>query len=52
MAKDILEKNGIAAMVHADDSGGMRPALALTSGVDLRVQEHELKKAQELLKEL
>ena len=51
IVKGILEANGIAAIVRGDDSGGMRPSLSFASGVDLQVQEKDIKKAQGLIQE-
>jgi hypothetical protein len=49
-ARSLLESQGIKAMVSADDGGGMRPDLALTSGgVKLYVLEENAARAEELL---
>jgi len=52
IAKGFLEKNGIKAMVSADDVGGMRPDLLLgTGGAKLLVKEENMKKALDKLEE-
>ena len=52
LAKGLLEKNGIKAMVSVDDCGGMRPDLLWgTGGAKLLVKEEDVKKALDKLKE-
>ena len=52
IAKGFLEKNGIKAMVSADDAGGMRPDLLWgTGGAKLLVKEEDTKKALDKLEE-
>ena len=38
LARSALEAAGIESMIAADDSGGMRPHMALTAGVRLQVR--------------
>jgi hypothetical protein len=50
IAKGLLEKNGIKAIVSADDAGGMHPDLLWgTGGARLLVQEKDKEKAASLL---
>jgi Putative prokaryotic signal transducing protein len=49
LAKDVLETDGIRAIVSADDVGRMRPELAFSRGVRLLVEESDAHRAQELL---
>ena len=49
IAKGLLEVNGIAAVIFADDCGGMRPHFQLTEGVRLMVNEEDEKKAHQVL---
>ena len=50
-AKSLLEAEGIASMVSADDAGGMRPDLAFgMGGVKLLVQKKNSEESQEILK--
>jgi len=46
-----LQAAGIEAMVTKDDCGGMRPHLAYTLGVKLRVASSDEEKAKEVLGE-
>ena len=51
LAKGLLETNNIIATILADDAGGMRPHLLLsTGGVRLLVREKDSGKALEILK--
>ncbi len=51
LAKGLLEKNGIKAMVSVDDCGGMRPDLLWgTGGAKLLVREEDVEKALDKLK--
>jgi hypothetical protein len=52
LAKELLEQKRIHAMVRADDIAGLRPSLTFASGVDLQVQEENLREAQSVLTEL
>lgn len=45
-----LASSGIEAYIAKDDSGGMRPHLQLTQGVDVVVHRKDLKKADQVLK--
>jgi hypothetical protein len=45
-----LASNGIEAFIAKDDSGGMRPHLQLTQGVDVVVHRKDLKKAEQVLR--
>jgi hypothetical protein len=49
IAKSYLASKGIESFVHGDDLGGMRPDLALTLGVDLKVAEEDREVALEFL---
>lgn len=52
-AKNILEEEGIKAMISADDCGGLRPDLSLTTGgVRLLVNQEDVERANELLNSL
>ena len=52
-AKNILESNGIEAIITADDCGFMRAHLTLTGrGAELLVKKEDLDKAKEALKVL
>ena len=51
MLCSVLENNGISCLVKADDCGGMRPALAFsTGGYMVFVEEKDYSKALELTK--
>ena len=53
LVKNILEDNGIDALVKADDCAGMVPFLQFGSGgVHLLVFEEDVEKAQEMLKKI
>ncbi len=50
LAKNLLETEGIKAMVTADDYGGMNPALGwATGGAKLMVREKDKERALEIL---
>lgn len=49
LARGVLEGAGIAAVVAADDCGGMRPELRLANGVRLLVGEPDLDTARLVL---
>jgi len=49
IAKSFLISKGIEAVIQADDLGGMRPDLALASGVYLKVSEEDAEIALEYL---
>ena len=50
MACDILKNNGITSMVKSDDCGGMRPALAFsTGGYIVYVEEKDYTSALQLI---
>lgn len=51
-ARVILESEGVAAMVEADDAGGMRPHLAYTGGVRLLVRAEDESRARTILRDL
>ncbi|MGD0038430.1 MAG: DUF2007 domain-containing protein [Bacteroidota bacterium] len=44
-----LKSQKIKVMVKKDDSGGMRPHLQLTQGVDLIVRKKDLDRAKKIL---
>ena len=50
VAKAFLSAHGIESMIVKDDLGGLQPNFQLTGGVNLVVNEHDKKKAAELLK--
>jgi hypothetical protein len=49
LAHSALEAAGIESIVVADDSGGMRPHMALTAGVRLQVRAEDAARAQQVL---
>jgi Putative prokaryotic signal transducing protein len=49
LARSALEAAGIESIVGADDSGGMRPHLALTAGVRLLVRAGDAERAEQVL---
>ncbi len=50
MDKGLLETNGIAAFITADEAGGMRPDLMMaTGGAWLLVDKSDVEKALKLL---
>ena len=49
LARSALEAAGIESMVAADDSGGMRPHMALTAGVRLLVHASDAERAEQVL---
>ncbi len=53
IAQGLLEEHGIAAVIKADDCGGMRPHLSFGMGnVKLYVHEFDRERATEALKVL
>jgi hypothetical protein len=44
-----LKSQNIEAIVKKDDSGGMRPHLQMTQGVDLIVRKKDLNRAKKIL---
>jgi hypothetical protein len=44
-----LKSQNIEAIVKKDDSGGMRPHLQMTQGVDLIVRKKDLNRARKIL---
>jgi len=50
IVRTLLENHGIAAKISADDTAGLYPQLAFSSGVHLYVQLKDLKDAEEILK--
>lgn len=52
LVKSLLKKNGIKAMVSADDAGGVIPALLWSrEGVKLLIREEEKKAALHILED-
>lgn len=49
MMQELLENEGIPAVLVIDDGGGLRPELAYALGVKLRVAPQDQTKARELL---
>jgi hypothetical protein len=49
IALEHLKSHHIDAFIKKDDSGGMRPHLQLSQGVDIIVSEKDAKKAEEIL---
>ena len=45
----LLRANGINAFIHADDSGGVDPALGMVHGAQIRVPASQLQEARDLL---
>ena len=45
----LLRSNGIIAFIHADDSGGVDPALGMVHGAQIRVPVSQLHEAREVL---
>ncbi|MFH2053762.1 MAG: DUF2007 domain-containing protein [bacterium] len=52
VARNRLDSLGVAAVVQADNCGGMRPHLDLTLGVKLLVDAADREKALEILADL
>jgi hypothetical protein len=50
LAKEQLESEGIKCFIKSDNYGGMMPALDLSEGVKLIVNEYNFEKAVEVLK--
>ena len=49
VAVEHLESHGIPASIKKDDSGGMRPQLQLTQGVDVLIRKKDATKAEKVL---
>lgn len=49
MGRTMLEANGVAAMIVADDCGGQRPLVGANIGVKLVVRREDEDTAKELL---
>jgi len=47
----MLEANGIAAAVSADDAGGFDPQLQVTQGVRVMVAAEDVEEARELIED-
>lgn len=47
-----LQGQGIPAMTSTDDVGGQRPSLAFAQGYSVRVFEHDLERAKQVLTDL
>ena len=52
MAQDILQDDGIKALVFKDDAGGMEPHLQRTNGVRLVVNRADADRARKILEPL
>ena len=52
MAQDILQDDGIKALVFKDDAGGMEPHLQRTNGVRLVVNRVDADRARKILEPL
>jgi putative signal transducing protein len=52
MAKDVLDDEGIKALVFKDDAGGMEPHLRRSNGVRLVVKRGDAERARRILKPL
>ena len=52
IARSLLEAEGIAALVAADDMGGNTPPLDFSSGLQLVVEAGDVERARELLDEV
>ena len=52
IARSLLEAEGIAAAVAADDMGGNTPPLDFSSGLQLVVEATDVERARELLDEV
>ena len=50
LAKEQLESEGINCFIISDNTGGMTPALVLSEGVKLIVNEYNYERAVEVLK--
>jgi hypothetical protein len=50
LAKEVLDAEGINCFVQSDNYGGMMPALNLSEGVKLIVNEYNYERAVEILK--
>jgi len=49
LARGALEAAGIAATIHSDDAGGMRPAMAFSNGARVIVRSDDAKAARQIL---
>ncbi len=49
IARGALEANGVTCRINSDDLAGLRPHLALSSGVQLLVAEADVEAANQLL---
>jgi hypothetical protein len=49
VALTVLESNGIEAAIRADDCGGSRPELQISSGVSVLVSPRNRRKADRIL---
>lgn len=49
IVKSLLASNGIMSWIKTDDSGGMRPAMAFSQGVELQVSEQDQEKVMQIL---
>jgi hypothetical protein len=52
IARSMLEAEGIAALVSADDMGGSTPPLDFSSGLQLVVEAADVERAKALLDEV
>lgn len=52
IARSLLEAEGIAALVSADDMGGSTPPLDFSSGLQLCVDAADVDRSRELLDEV
>ena len=52
MARDVLNDEGITAIVLKDDAGGMEPQIQRTPGVRLVVNPDDAKRARKILEPL
>ena len=49
LARGALEAAGIAATIHSDDAGGMRPALTFSNGARVIVRGADANAARQIL---
>jgi hypothetical protein len=49
LARGALEAAGIAATIHSDDAGGMRPALTFSNGARVIVRAEDATAARQVL---
>ena len=52
IARSLLETEGIAALISADDMGGNTPPLDFSSGLQLVVESADVDRAREVLDEV